>query len=110
MPRRDGLAQQKRFYWFTALLGALMLATGLVLAFKDVFGLNAVFVTSALHSLSGFLLFAGALAHAYLDTVANPGTWHVLVDGLVPRAWARHHHPNWYRDLVDRGEIPPDDE
>ena len=45
-------------------------------------------------------LVAGVLAHAYLGTVANPGTWRVLVDGSVTRAWAEHHHPNWFRALL----------
>ncbi len=28
------------------------------------------------------------LAHAYLGTIANPGTWRVLIDGSVTREWA----------------------
>ena len=46
------------------------------------------------------------LAHAYLGTVANPGTWRVLVDGWVTREWAKHHHPNWYKKIMeeDAGE------
>ena len=59
----------------------------------------------------GFLLgalIAGVLAHAYLGTVANPGTWRVLVDGSVTREWARHHHPNWYKALIATGVITPE--
>ena len=41
-------------------------------------------------------------------TIANPGTWRVLVDGLVPRGWARHHHPNWDQALLDAGRIGPE--
>jgi cytochrome b subunit of formate dehydrogenase len=45
------------------------------------------------------------LAHAYLGTVANPGTWRVLVDGSVTREWAEHHHPNWYRALLAEEKV-----
>jgi cytochrome b subunit of formate dehydrogenase len=30
------------------------------------------------------------------------------VDGLVPREWARHHHPNWYRALLETAKIEPE--
>jgi formate dehydrogenase gamma subunit len=99
-------AGQKMFYWYTAVFGAIMSVTGLMLIFKGTFTLAAVCVTSTLHNLVGFFLIAGVLAHAYLGTVANPGTWRVLVDGSVTREWARHHHPNWYRALVARGLVP----
>jgi cytochrome b subunit of formate dehydrogenase len=42
------------------------------------------------------------LGHAYLGTIANPGTWRVLVDGYVTREWAQHHHPYWYRLIVEK--------
>jgi formate dehydrogenase gamma subunit len=98
-------AGQKMFYWYSAIFGAIMSITGLVLIFKDSFGLPTICITSTLHNLVGFFLIAGVLAHAYLGTVANPGTWRVLVDGSVTREWAEHHHPNWYRALV-AGEKP----
>ncbi|UCG84852.1 MAG: formate dehydrogenase subunit gamma [Gemmatimonadota bacterium] len=94
-------AGQKMFYWYSLLFGLIMSVTGVMLIFKGEFLLSTVCITSTLHNLVGFFLIAGVLAHAYLGTVANPGTWRVLVDGTVTRAWAQHHHPNWYRALVD---------
>ena len=58
-----------------------------------------VCVTTTLHALVGFILIAGVLAHAYLGTIANPGTWRVLVDGFVTKEWAEHHHPQWYKKV-----------
>jgi cytochrome b subunit of formate dehydrogenase len=84
----------------------LMSVTGLMLVAKPWFSLATVCATSTLHNLVGFFLIAGVLAHAYLGTVANPGTWRVLVDGSVTREWAHHHHPNWYHSLVSSGEVP----
>jgi len=101
-------AGQKMFYWYTAVFGVLISFTGLILVFKGAFSLSAICLTSTLHNLLGFIVIAGVVAHAYLGTVANPETWRVLVDGSVSLAWARHHHPNWYHTLVERGIIKPE--
>lgn len=93
-------AGQKMFYWYSGILGALMSITGLVLIFKGSFALPTICVTSTIHNLLGFFLIAGVMAHAYLGTIANPGTWRVLIDGSVTRGWAKHHHPNWYQALL----------
>jgi formate dehydrogenase subunit gamma len=103
-------AGQKMFYWYTAFFGIVMSVTGVMLIFKPAFQLSTNCVTSTVHNLVGFFLVAGVLAHAYLGTVANPGTWRVLVDGSVTREWARHHHPNWYRALIRAGRIEPGEE
>jgi formate dehydrogenase subunit gamma len=92
------------FYWYSAILGGLMSITGLALVFKSVFQLSTVCLISTIHNLFGFFLIAGVLAHAYLGTIANPGTWRVLVDGSVSREWAEHHHPNWYRALLAKNK------
>jgi formate dehydrogenase gamma subunit len=101
-------AGQKMFYWFSASLGILMSVTGLILIFKGSFELPTICITSTFHNLFGFFLIAGVLAHAYLGTVANPGTWRVLVDGSVTREWAEHHHPNWFRALLKKERSEPE--
>ncbi len=98
-------AGQKMFYWLSSILGVLMSITGLVLIYKGAFGLPTICITSTIHNLLGFFLIAGVVAHAYLGTVANPGTWRVLVDGSVTREWAEHHHPNWFRKLKEQERI-----
>ncbi len=95
-------AGQKMFYWYSGVLGLVMSVTGVVLIFKSAFQLSTVCLLSTAHNLFGFFLIAGVLAHAYLGTVANPGTWRVLVDGSVTREWAQHHHPNWYKALLQQ--------
>jgi len=103
-------AGQKAFYWYTTLFGMLMAITGIQLIFKTAFPLSVTCVMSTIHNFFGFILIAGVLSHAYLGTIANPGTWRVLVDGYVTREWAEHHHPIWYKQLrasqpkVDSGE------
>jgi len=95
-------AGQKMFYWYTTIIGNLMSITGMLLIFKGLVSLPALVFTSTLHNVLGFVLIAGVLAHAYLGTIANPGTWRVLVDGYVTRKWAEHHHPLWYQSIVEK--------
>ena len=92
-------AGQKMFYWYTAIFGIAMSITGIFMILRPSFQLSWVCVTTTIHALVGFILIAGVLAHAYLGTIANPGTWRVLVDGFVTKEWAEHHHPMWYKKV-----------
>ena len=95
-------AGQKMFYWYTTIVGNLMSVTGMLLIFKGLVSLPSLVLTSTVHNLLGFVLIAGVLAHAYLGTIANPGTWRVLVDGYVTRKWAEHHHHLWYEAITEK--------
>jgi formate dehydrogenase subunit gamma len=101
-------AGQKMFFWYTTIFGLAISVTGLFLVFKSSFPLDWVCLVSTVHNLVAFILIAGVLSHAYLGTMANPGTWRVLIDGYVTRTWAQHHHPNWYHMLLQRGEVKTD--
>jgi len=95
-------AGQKVFFWLSLALTLVMAATGIPLIWKEVLSASTALVLSAIHGVAGVLFVACALAHAYLGTIGNPGTWRVLVDGKVSRAWAREHHSEWYREKEGR--------
>ena len=95
-------AGQKMFFWYTAIFGLIMSVSGVILVFKDAFQLSTICLVSTVHNFVGFILIAGVLSHAYLGTIANPGTWRVLIDGFVTREWARHHHPIWYEKITGK--------
>jgi len=105
-------AGQKMFYWYTSIFGVLISITGLLLICKTLLPLSIICLISTIHNLIAFILISGVLSHAYLGTVANPGTWRVLVDGYVTKIWAEHHHPQWYRAIVNKNQdtIKKDDE
>jgi formate dehydrogenase subunit gamma len=49
----------------------------------------------------GFIFFGVAIvAHIYLGTAAEPGTFSAMSRGTVSKAWARLHHPKWYREVT----------
>ena len=91
----------QKVYFHTSGLGALgLLVSGIVMWWPMSFPAWAKQVAYILHNVS-FILFAVSLVfHIYLATVAEPGTFNSMMRGTVSKAWARIHHPKWYRELM----------
>src|SRR6266436_5597145 len=53
-----------------------------------------------LHDLAFIAFFVAIVGHIYLGTAAEPGTFRAITRGTVSKAWARLHHPRWYRDVT----------
>jgi formate dehydrogenase subunit gamma len=96
---------QKLFFWAVS-LGALgLLASGLLMWFPGSFPKPLMELAILLHDFT-FICFAVAVVgHIYLGTAAEPGTFGSMTRGTVTRAWARLHHPRWYREVT--GEERP---
>ena len=92
----------QKLFFFAITLGALgLLASGVVLWFPLSVPLLLRSASILLHDLT-FILFAVAIVfHIYLGTAALPGTFGSMTRGTVTKAWARLHHPRWYRDVTD---------
>ncbi|MEW6357886.1 MAG: cytochrome b/b6 domain-containing protein [Planctomycetota bacterium] len=92
LPARRFNAGQKAFFWFIGAIVICFAATGVVMAFGRPGGLTPLAYT--LHDLCAYLMLLGIVAHAYLGTLANPGTLRGIFEGKVSKAWLRHHHPD----------------
>jgi len=91
---------QKLFFLLVTVLAVVLLATGLVLWFPRELSRPLPDLSWVLHD-GGFLLFAAAIiGHIYLGTAALPGTFRSMTRGTVTKAWAKLHHPRWYRDVT----------
>jgi formate dehydrogenase subunit gamma len=90
----------QKLFFFAVSLGALaFLLTGLVMWFPR--SVTRVHELAILLHDATFVAFAAAIVwHVYLGTAAEPGTFGSMVRGTVTRAWARLHHPRWYRDVT----------
>jgi cytochrome b subunit of formate dehydrogenase len=55
---------------------------------------------SIIHGFFAIIFVAAIIAHAYLGTIANPGTWSAMVTGKVSRLWAKKHHSEGYKEMV----------
>ncbi len=91
---------QKLLFWAVA-LGALgLLLSGLLMWFPQFFPPLLMQLSYLIHDIT-FILFTVAIVfHIYLGSAAEPGTFGSMTRGTVTRAWARLHHPRWYREVT----------
>jgi len=91
---------QKVFFYTSALAGLGLLLSGIVMWYPTSFPHWLHQTAIVLHSFT-FVLFAVSIVfHIYLATTAEPGTFNAMTRGTVSKAWARIHHPKWYREIL----------
>ena len=93
-------AGQKIFFWLTLALSLIMGVTGILLIFKNSLPLTTNCLLSTVHGFFAIILVAAVIAHAYLGTIANPGTWSAMVTGMVSRRWPKKHHSEWFKEVT----------
>jgi len=91
---------QKLYFWAVSLGAIGLLLSGLLMWFPRAFPKILVEFGFIIHDFT-FICFAVSLVfHIYLGTAAEPGTFGSMTRGTVTRAWARLHHPRWYREVT----------
>jgi formate dehydrogenase subunit gamma len=94
-------AGQKYLFWIMVATIALLLVSGIVIWqpwFAPWFSIGLTRVAVLIHALAAFVLTAGVLVHIYA-VIWIKGTLRGMTRGFVTRAWAKHHHPGWYREV-----------
>ena len=95
-------AGQKYLFWIMVATVALLLASGIVIWqpwFAPWFSIGFTRVAAVIHALVAFVLIAGIIVHIYAAFWVK-GTIQGMTRGTVTRAWARYHHPGWYREVT----------
>jgi formate dehydrogenase subunit gamma len=99
----------QKVFFFAACLAALgLLLTGIPMWFPLLFP-SLLFreICILLHDITFILLGISVVGHIYLGTAAEPGTFRAMTRGTVTRAWARFHHPGWFRQVTgEEGREP----
>jgi len=91
----------QKLFFFAVSLGALgLLVSGVVIWFPLSFAQIVRELSYLLHDVTFILFVAAIIWHVYLGTAAEPGTFGAMVRGTVTKAWARLHHPRWYREVT----------
>jgi formate dehydrogenase subunit gamma len=91
---------QKLFFYAVSLAAVGFLLTGIPIWFPLYFPALLREICIVLHDITFILAFVAVVAHIYLGTAAEPGTFRAMTRGTVSRAWARFHHPGWYRRVT----------
>jgi formate dehydrogenase subunit gamma len=102
---------EKTWFWLAILLGAVVVASGLVLDFP-IFGLDreTMELSLVVHGIVAIVLFGISFGHIYLGTFGLEGALETMVSGYCDENWAKEHHDDWYEEVKDTAEpVPPDD-
>lgn len=93
---------QKVLFWITVVCTFLLLITGVMFWqpwFADSFPIGLRRVAAPLHALSATVLILGTIVHIYA-AIWIKGSIRAMSRGTVSEAWARKHHPAWYREMT----------
>ncbi len=86
-------AGQKFFFWAIGAVVGCLAVTGWLLMYSDSAGTYVLVYT--LHELCAWVMILFAVGHAYLGSLANPGTLRAVFEGKVTRDWLALHHPDY---------------
>jgi len=82
----------------------VLLLSGIVIwreYFSSFFGIVSLRWASLLHAAAAFVLIVSIIVHIYA-AIWIKGSMGSMLYGTVSRAWARKHHPAWYREINQR--------
>lgn len=66
--------------------------------FAPAFPLDMIRFAAVVHAAAAFVLIAGIIVHIYA-AIWIKGTLGAMTRGTVTPAWAKKHHPGWYREI-----------
>ncbi len=98
---------QKLQFWAVCLAALGLVLSGLMMWFPRTFVGPLMQIAYLIHDVAFILVAMLIVIHIYLGTVAEPGTFGSMTRGTVTRAWARLHHPRWYREVTGEAAPPP---
>lgn len=97
-------AGQKLMYWSMIVIVGALLLSGVVIWqpwFAPAFSRTARKAAAIVHAVSAFIMFVGMGVHVYA-AYWTKGSMKAMTRGTVTRAWARLHHPGWYRQVTGK--------
>lgn len=95
-------AGQKLVYWIFLATVPILLITGLVLWrpwIADGMPVWALRWAVTIHAYAAFIAIITLVIHIY-SAIWVKGSIRAMTQGRVSHAWARHHHPLWYEDIM----------
>ncbi|MBP2231214.1 formate dehydrogenase subunit gamma [Azospirillum agricola] len=95
---------QKGMFWMMVLCMLALMASGFIAwrpYFAELFPIPVIRVALLVHSASALALIAGIIVHVYAALWVQ-GTIRAMVEGVVTHAWAKKHHPRWYRQVTGK--------
>ncbi|MDY7574853.1 formate dehydrogenase subunit gamma [Actimicrobium sp. CCI2.3] len=95
-------AGQKLMFWSMVWSIGFLLVSGIVIWrawFAGYFPIVVVRWGVVIHMLAAFVGIVSLIVHVYA-AIWVKGTLRAMTRGNVDAAWAKHHHPEWYREMT----------
>ncbi len=99
-------AGQKYMFWLMVICMGLLILSGIAMwrpYFAGAFPIGINRIAVVVHALSAVVLIIGIIVHIYA-AIWVKGTLRAMMRGNVSAAWAKHHHPGWYREITGGGK------
>jgi formate dehydrogenase subunit gamma len=97
---------QKLLFWLMAACMALLVLSGIVIwraYFSFLFPVELIRLASVVHAASGAIMIALIMFHIYA-AIWTRESIDAMLYGEVRRAWAKQHHPAWFREMTGGGK------
>jgi len=102
IPPQDVInAGQKLYYLFILFAGIAIAASGFFIWLRpQVADIRKwILLSHLVHNIAFDLFMIAVPLHIYLGTLANPGTFRIMVYGTVPLEWAKKRHAKWVQKM-----------
>ncbi len=93
---------QKVLFWMMVCCMALLLLSGIVIwraFFSFLFPIGLIRLASVIHAAAGAVMIGLILFHIYA-AIWTRESIDAMLYGWVRRAWAKQHHPAWFRETT----------
>ncbi|MGV3346488.1 formate dehydrogenase cytochrome b556 subunit [Enterobacteriaceae bacterium LUAb1] len=100
---------QKTVFWASVINLLLLLGSGMVIWrpwFADNFTVPTIRAALLIHSVAAVAFILVIMVHIYAALWVK-GTITAMVEGWVSSAWAKKHHPRWYRAIKENQTSQP---
>jgi formate dehydrogenase subunit gamma len=97
---------QKVLFWLLVVCMAVLTLSGIVIwraYFSALFPVGLIRLSSVLHAAAAALMIGLVIVHVYA-AIWTRGTIRAMLYGTVSRAWAKQHHPAWFRQITGGGK------
>jgi formate dehydrogenase subunit gamma len=97
---------QKLLFWLMAVFMALLILSGIVIwraYFSFLFPIGFIRFAYVVHAASAAVMIGLIVFHIYAAIWMKESIGAMLY-GRVRRAWAKQHHPAWYREMTGGGK------
>ncbi|TXI10513.1 MAG: formate dehydrogenase subunit gamma [Polynucleobacter sp.] len=92
---------QKLLFWVMTITMLLLVLSGMAFwrpYFASNFSIDTVRLAAVVHAVSAWVLILGIIVHVYAALWVK-GTIKGMWTGVVSSAWARKHHPGWFKEI-----------